>query len=62
MDKKQHEGYNDPFNENTQPPSTLVSIKTEDVDVDADEVNDNSMGEEGYGEDYLERSKRERSK
>lgn len=34
----------------------LVSIKTEDVKVKPGEINDDSIGEQGHGDDYLGKS------
>lgn len=58
---KQPDGYNDPYLEKETPPHVLVKEKTENVTVDADEVNDHSTGEEEEGGDYLGKSKHKRS-
>lgn len=50
------------YEENQKTDGVLVSEKTEDVTVKPGEIDDDSVAEEGQGggEDYLERSKRER--
>ena len=37
----------------------LVSIETEGVTVKPGEINDDSVGEQGHGDDYLGRSNKE---